>query len=191
MRFLLSAFAGFIIFFCAQAFAGGPVFDANIFYFSDTFTYSSTTTTVKRTMWDFCLCMNLSKKGQLVLGWNYDSMAFDDNPGTATKLTVSDMGPKIIYYVNKDRTIPIGFTYDLITKGQYTAGTAQAVELRGSAMKVDFGYTPEISEGFLMGFKFNYYKPSFAESVQNTTITKTTNSRAVIYPTFSMTYRFD
>ncbi len=190
MRFLLKSIVSLL---CLAPSVGvcGALIDANVFYFSDAFAYSEETTTFNRTMWDFFIGMGLNKKNAYVLGWNYDSMSFDDNPGTATKLTVTDMGPKFLAYLNKERTWVIGFTYNLITKGKYTEGSAAAVELRGSAMKVEVGYTPEVSEGILIGAKLNYYKASFNETVVNESITKATNGRTVIYPTLSFTVRWD
>jgi hypothetical protein len=168
----------------------GAVVDANIFYFSDTFAYD-TTSTYNRTLWDFFVGMGLTKKNQYIIGWNYDSMSFEDDPGTPTKLSVTDMGPKFMVYFDKERTWVFGFTYDLITKGKYSSGSGTSTELRGSALKVEAGYTPPITETILMGFKINYYKASFAEKVIDTSITKKATSRTAIYPSLSFTMRWD
>src|SRR6185312_1372424 len=95
-------------------------FDADVFYYSDSFAYGGTTSTYKRLMWDFAIGLELAKKSHWILGWNYDSMSFDENPGTETKLTVTDMGPKLTYYFDKDRTWLLAFSYGLVTKGNYT-----------------------------------------------------------------------
>ena len=168
-----------------------PVFDLNLFYFSDTMLYSSSNTGTTRTFYDVMVGMPIAGKGRWVLGWNYDSMSFLDNPGTTTKLSVTDMGPKLIYYVDKDRTWLLGLTYNLITKGTYDPG-GSSTELRGTSLRVEFGYTPHMTESLLMGAKLNYYKASFNEEVTNqTSLAKTTNGRTVIYPSFAITYRFD
>lgn len=190
--FFRSLALGFVLLILSpQTAKADVVVDLGAFYYSDTFVYSSVSSSYSRMLIDVSFGMSLGKKGRWVLAWNYDSMALTESPaGVANKLTVTDMGPKITYYLDKDCTLPFSFTYDLITKGKYQAGSAAAVELRGTAMKVDFGYTPEVSEGLFLGAKINYYKPSFNESVINTSITKTSNSRTVIYPSFSLTYRF-
>jgi hypothetical protein len=134
--------------------------------------------------------MNLSKKGQWVLGWNYDSMSFSDNPGVITTVAITDMGPKVTYYIDKARTWSLAVTYDLITKAAYnSAGTI--TELRGTAIKVEAGYTPEMWDGILMGAKINYYKPTFAEEIVSTSLTKVAYGRAVIYPSFAFIFRWD
>jgi hypothetical protein len=174
-----------------SAFAVTPVFDLDIFYFNDAFAYSSSTSTYHRMFWDFMAGMPVAGKGRWVLGWNYDSMSFTDNPGTAETLSITDMGPKLVYYADKDRTWVIGAMYGLISTGSYNPGTT-ASQLRGSSMRIEAGYTPHMTDSLLMGAKLVWYKASFKEEVTNeTSLAKVTDGRTVIYPVFAMTYRFD
>jgi hypothetical protein len=181
-----------LIFMSAHARAADFVFDANVFYFTDDFTYDDTPNTYSRLMWDVTPAFTLTKKGRFVLGWNYASYTFTENPGTETSLTVTDMGPKFMYYLNKDKTWVFAFTYNLITKADYTAAGASATELRGSSMKGEFGYMPMMWERVYMGAKLNYYQASFNEEITGeTALDQVSHSRTVIYPTFAMTIRWD
>lgn len=170
--------------------AAGFSFEANVFYFSDSMVYTGTTTTFGRTLWDLAPGMGLDHKNQIVLGWNYGSMSFTDNPGTVTTLTVTDMGPKLTMYLDKDRNWPFAFTYNLISTGNYSSGGSTA-QLRGTSMKAEFGYMAEMASGLLLGARINYYKASFNEQVINTTLTKMSNGRTAIYPTFSLVFRWE
>ncbi len=191
MRLWLNALLISVALATPVAFAVTPVFDINVFYFTDTFTYSSADSAYKRTFYDFMAGFGLTKKRSFVLGWNYDSMTFSDNPGAETSLKITDMGPKFVYYFDKDRTWVVAFTYNLITKGTYSSG-ATTSELRGSSMKAEAGYLPMMWENVFMGAKLNYYKATFNEEITNTTtLTPVSNSRTVIYPSFSMTIRWD
>lgn len=168
-----------------------PVFDINVFYFTDTFTYSEADSVYKRTFYDIMVGFPLTKKRRVVLGWNYSSMTFSDNPGTETSLKISDMGPKLMWYLDKDRTWVIGFTYNLITKGDYSSG-ATTTELRGKSMRAEFGYLPMMFENVFIGAKLNYYKATLDEEIVNeTALNQVSNSRTAIYPSFSMTIRWD
>lgn len=172
------------------ALAAPPVIDANLFYFSDSFTYE-TDSSNSRMMWDIMVGIPISKKGRWVLGWNYDSLSFTDKPTTETTLTVTDMGPKLIYYFDKHKTWAVGLTYNLITKGTYTSGSTNT-DLRGTSMKFEAGYLPMMWENVFIGAKINYYKPSFTEEVTNTTqLEQVSYSRTTIYPSFAFTFRFD
>jgi hypothetical protein len=187
MRFL---FLAALVFGAAQASAVQFAFDVDVFYFTDSFANNGTTSSYGRTMWDVAPMVGLDNKGTILIGWNYDSMSFTDTPsGTTTSLTVTDMGPKIVYYFNKSRTWVVAFTYDLITKANYSSGSTTA-ELRGTAMKGELGYMPEMFENIFIGAKINYYKATFSEQVVSTTLTKVTDGRTLIYPTFSATFRF-
>ena len=180
------------IFLCAGlgAHAITPVFDVNVFYFTDTMTYSSTDYAYKRTFYDFMVGFAVTKSKKFIVGWNYDSMSFSDNPGTETTLKITDMGPKLVYYFDKARTWSAGFTYNLITKGDYSTGTA--TELRGKSMRFEAGYLPMMWENVFLGAKIVYYKASFNEEITNSTaIADVTDSRTAIYPEFAMTIRFD
>lgn len=174
----------------AHAFA--PVFDGNVFYFTDSLVYDSATSAYNRTFFDFMLGIPLTKSGSFVVGWNYDSYSFIDNPETATTLKISGMGPKFVWALDKEKTCVVSFTYNLITKGTYTPAGGTASELRGSSMRAEFGYQPAIGENFFLGPKLNYYKATFTEEVTGeTTLTKVTDSRTSIYPSLGFTYRFD
>lgn len=180
-----------LIFLSTAASAVMPVFDINVFYFTDGLTYSNVESTYKRTFYDLTVAMPVTKSRRWVLGWNYGSMTFSDNPGTETSLKITDMGPKLMYYLNKDRTWIVGLTYNLISTGDYSSG-ATVTELRGTSMKFEAGYTPMMWENVMMGAKLNYYKATFKEEVTNqTSLSQVSNSRTTIYPSFSMTIRFD
>lgn len=179
------------ILFCENSRAVTPVIDVNLFYFTDTLTYSSANSDYKRTFYDLMVGVPLTKSRRIVIGWNYASMTYSDNPGTETSLKITDMGPKLMYYLNKDRTWVVAFTYNLISTGTYSSGGTET-ELRGTSMKVEAGYMPEMWEDILMGAKLNYYKATFKEEVTNqTSLSQVSNSRTSIYPSFSFTFRFD
>lgn len=173
-----------------SAAAVAPVLDVNAFYYSDAFTYSNVESTYKRTMWDLLLGFNVNKRGSWVMGWNYASSTLAENPGTETSLTVKDMGPKVLAFLDKDRSWILGVTYNLITTADYASGST-TTELRGTSLKAELGYMAQMSDVFVMGARLNWYKPSFKEEIDNTTLTDVTHSRAVIYPSFSFTLRFE
>lgn len=168
-----------------------PNFDINLFYFTDTFTYEGGESAYSRLMWDLAVGMNITKKGRWVLGWNYGSYSLTENPGTETSLAITDMGPKLTYYFNRDRTWVIALTYNLITTADYSSGGA-STELRGTSLKGEMGYMPMMWENVYMGAKLNYYKADFKEEITNeTSLAQVTTGRALIYPTFAVMIRWD
>jgi hypothetical protein len=175
-----------------RAAAAPPIIDANVFYFSDDFSYNDTSSSYSRTMYDLAVGLTLTKKGRWALAWNYASYSLSETPDTQeTSLSITDMGPKIFYYLDKDKTWVIAFTYNLITTADYSDGAGESTELRGSSMKAEAGYLPMMWEGIYMGAKLNYYKASFKEEITGqTSLEQVTHARTVIYPSFSMTVRW-
>ncbi len=180
----------FMVVFSRGAHAVVPVMDANVFYFTDAFTYDSDNYSYRRLLWDFTLGLNLDKRGSWVLGWAYSASTFSDNPGTETSLTVTDMGPKVTWYLNKDRNWVLGLIYNLITKANYSSGSTVS-ELRGSSMKVEAGYMYSMWDTVSVGAKINWYKLSFNEEIVDTSLSQVTHARTIIYPSFSFTIRWE
>ncbi|HMN67653.1 MAG TPA: hypothetical protein PKC28_03860 [Bdellovibrionales bacterium] len=109
-----------------------------------------------------------------------------------TSLVITDMGPKVIYYLEKARNWQAAVTYNLIGRANYTAPGAEATELRGTSYKFEIGYLGQMWDKVFMGAKINYYSASFAEEISGeTSIEKVTHGRAVIYPSFAMTIRWE
>lgn len=179
---------------CYSSAHADVIIDGNIFYLSDSYVKDETSS-YSRMMWDAYIGINLTKKGSLSLGWCYNSVSFVDPGATQSEtntLTATGMGPKLLYFLDKEHTWSIGFVYDLVLTGKDKTGSADTIELRGTAMKGEFGFTPQISESFYLGLRINYYKGTFAEKIENeTTLTKVSYSRTAIYPSISFVMRFE
>lgn len=161
--------------------------DFNFVYFSDTLTESSTST-MTRTFYDLSLGINIDKKGQYTLGWNYGSVSANSTISTTTTFALTEMGPKFNWHIDKERHWNFSCTYNLIVNAQYNDGSTTS-KWRGTSIKADFGYAPNISESFYAGVKLNYYQASFAEEVTSTTLTTISYSRGIIYPSLFIAYR--
>lgn len=187
--FLLSAV--FILALPGRADAILPMINADAFYLSDSFTYSSSSTTVGRTFWDIMVGLPLTAKDRIVLGWNYGSYSFSDNPGTAKSLTVSDMGPELFLFVDNDRLWGVEFAYGLVTSASYNSGSTTTT-LKGSSLRAGLSRVVPITETFLLGAKLTYYQVSLNEEVTGgTTLATVSDSRTLIYPSFTFTFRFE
>lgn len=165
--------------------------DFNGFYLSDSLKISSQNTSTKM-FTDFALMLNLDRKGTIVAGWNYGIISVSESGSSTSDFSVSEMGPKFGWYMDKAREWYLGLTYNLQSTATYSASGSSEAEWRGTSLKVEAGWTPQVSEGFYIGLKLNYYAASFSESLTGTTdYSVISNSRSMIYPSISMTYRLD
>lgn len=175
-------------FFLLGASAQALTFDLNVFYLSDTLA-ASTDSSYKRTIYDGAIMLNLTKKGDVVMGWSYLKASATEETTTTTEYSSTEMGPRIGFYIDKAYLWGLFFTYNLIATATYNSGTEE--EWRGTSMKGELAFLPTWGEGFQAGFKINYHKASYTEKVTTTTLTEVDRGRTMIYPSFAMTYRFD
>lgn len=170
-----------------------PVFDINVFYFTDAMAHS-TDSAYARTFYDFMIGFPVTKKKSFVVGWNYDVMSYSDDAGggSPTTLSITDMGPKFAYYLDKSRTWVAALTYNLITTGTYSPAGGTSTELRGTSLRFEAGYTPMMWTNVYIGAKIVYYKATFNEEITgNTALEQVSYGRTSIYPAFAMTIRWD
>ena len=157
------------------------LFDLNAFYFSDGLD-SGTENTNNRMFLEFSGAIDLSKKGQIILGWAYTMLTYKAE-GTATlEASTADTGPKIGWFLDKQRTWSACFTYNLFANTTFDDGSGE-VRWRGKSYKADFG------ESLALGMRINYYSASYSEQFDaSDTFSQISNSQGAIFPSLSMTY---
>jgi hypothetical protein len=187
---LLLAFALILLSPKAHAF----ITDLNFFYYSDSFKIASATTQ-SRIFGDLAIGVDLDKKGRFYVAWNIGYVsAADTDAATSTNTTFSvlEMGPKLGYFLDKDKiwSLALTYNYNLLVIGTYSnGGTAET--WRGSSIKFELGYTPQVSESFWVGVKLIYHSQSFNEKIVGSSdYTQVAYTRAMIYPALNLSWRF-
>jgi hypothetical protein len=171
----------------ANAFAGAA-FDLNSLYFKDT-----TTTTAAQsqadTIYAFFAGFSLSSKSRFYLGWNYASYSTTATPttGLATTYASKQMGPAVMYFLDKDHNWHTSFAYNISTKADYKAGAAAAQKWTGTGMAADIGYQYYFGESFALGVRLNYSKSTYTQKLVGTTATDVSYSKVLIYPSIALT----
>jgi hypothetical protein len=175
------------VLFSGQAMASS--LDANFFYFSDSLAESITTSST-HTYFDLSAMMNVDKRGNFQVGWSYSSFSVATTGTADTTYAATEMGPRLGWLIDKNLTWGLFVTYNLQTAATYETTSSNAT-WRGTSLKGEFGYTPAVSENLFMGAKLVYYAPSYTEQLVGTTTFSTISySRAIIYPAFSIIYRW-
>lgn len=190
-RAIVSHIAKFLLAFLTVA--GGSAqaltLDANLFYLSDALTTTGDRTATSL-FWDLAVTINMDKKGYWVIGWAYNSMTITETGSTSADFTLTEMGPKVGYYIDKAKVWSIFLVYSFQSQADFSDATSTA-EWRGTSYKAEFGFTPAFTESFHAGVKLNYYQANFSEQfVSGTTFSTISNARSIIYPTVAFVYRF-
>ncbi len=171
-----------------QSRAGGFM-ELNAFYFSDAATVSTTSTRTEM-LFDGCLGFDIDKTGMYQVGWNYSSHSVSDASTTTTTYTSAQMGPKFVFYFNKERTWALAGAYNLITTATYSTGGSTAEKWRGTSMNIEFGYGLPLSEAMRLGLRLIYSAASYTEVVTTSSLTTVSYARTLIYPAIHMSFHF-
>jgi len=151
---------------------------------------STNNSTQSKTLYDFSILMTSEGKHAFGIGWTYAGVSTSDETSTSTTYGSTETGPKFSYLFGRDKNWYLGLIYNFTATAKFKDANGEA-EWRGTSYKAEFGFMPRITTKFSVGIKFNYHSANYNEQVTNsTTLTKTTNTKTMIYPTLSMLYDF-
>lgn len=169
--------------------AKAVVAELGLFYFTDDLSSTSNFST-SRTIYDFSVLMTSEGRRLLGIGWNYVGVSSEEGATTMTTYSSTETGPKFTYMFGREQDWYVGLAYNLLAKAQFSDTNGEA-EWRGTSLKGEFGYLPKINNRLNVGVKLVYHQASYNEQITNTTtLTQTTNTKTMIYPTFSMIFKF-
>jgi hypothetical protein len=170
--------------------AQAGMLDLNLFYTSDSLTNASSSTYGK-TFYDFVAALNIDHKGAYQIGWSYGSYSSTETTaGATTTYAATQMGPKIIFSLNKDHNWLLGLTYNILSSASFQAGAAPAETWRGTAYAADIGYHQLITESLMMGLRLNYSASTYTEKLIGTAYSTVSYTRSFIYPSFAISFVF-
>ena len=161
--------------------------DFNAFYFSDKLT-QSTSSTDTRLASDVSIGLSLVREEWLFIAASIMSANSDD--GGAIDWSSTDMGLRLIWFIDRLKQWGLGVAYHLSAKGTYESGPSKEY-WRGSSYKIDIGYTPLLFHKIYMGLRVNYYYAEYDESsTDNITFAVERNSKSMLYPSIYLGFRF-
>lgn len=173
----------FILILSSQSWA--QFIDINAFSFSDSFK-SDENTVHSRSIVDLGIGTLMGKSDSMMWGISYGSSSFvDQMTATTSTFTITDIGIKFGLFWTKQKSFFNTITYNIQSNAKYNDGT-NTVDLRGTSIKFDLGYSFWPSETLGIAFKIVYYAPSFKESVASGSLTLVNYSRSLVYPVFNL-----
>lgn len=164
--------------------------DGNLFYFSDSFK-STATTTATYMATDASININLDKRGGWAIGWSYLMISTAQKTTGNSTFAAADMGPRVSWFMNKSRTFGLGVVYNLIANTTYKGPDGgNTLKWRGTSIKADIGYSAQVNESMSLGMRINYYSAQWNEQLVGAEdFSKITYARGWIYP--SVYFRWD
>lgn len=173
----------------STASAKSVVTELGLFYFTDDLSSTSNFST-SRTIYDVSVLMTSEGRKILGIGWNYVGVSSEEGSTAMTTYSSTETGPKFTYMFGREQDWYLGLAYNLLAKAQFSDANGEA-EWRGTSLKGEFGFIPKINNRLNAGVKLVYHQASYNEQITNTTtLTQTTNTKTMIYPTFSLVFKF-
>ena len=156
--------------------------ELNTFYSSDALATPSSTSDSK-IYYEGCLGFGIDKGGRYLVGWNYSAFSKTDSGTASTTYTSTQMGPRFIFMLGKEKQWSIGAGYYLVTTGDYNASGTDK-QLTGTAFKVDAGYNFPITEGLMLGLRLNYSSATYTSQLVGGSYSAISDTATLIYPSF-------
>lgn len=135
---------------------------------------------------------SLDKSNRLFLGqsihmWSKTHKA--SQGGAESDISITELGPRILYYFNDERTWMVSLVYNPYARGTRTIN-GQEEELSGSGYLLNFAYQIKISKSLFLGASVNYHSFSVSKSSVNNTETEVSQSYTSMMPMLDISFRF-
>lgn len=183
-----TAFNGYMIgfaAFCALFFTARSAqayIELNAFYLSDSLATTSTTASTKMFV-EGSVGFAIDRKGSYLVGWNYSLYSTSDSGSSTDTYSSTQMGPRFLFMLDKEHHWSLGLGYYLVTTASFNLGGSGEQQWKGSAFKVDAGYSMDLTETVKMGLRLNYSSATYSEQlVGDTDYSKVSYSRSHIFP---------
>lgn len=162
----------------------------SFFYYSDNdndqnFKYS----TMRNSL---MLGAELSKDSNMILGWNammWNRNYTADSSSEKVPVSMTELGPKIIYFWGDERVFYNSLTWNPYAKGNRTVSGVKE-DISGYSILANAGFAFKITKVFRGGFAINYHTLKISEKTVGTTTTKLSQSYNTIYPSVEFSYLF-
>ncbi len=129
-------------------------------------------------------------KTQLYIGQNVTIFSNEFKTATTTKINTLELGPRVTYYFNTDKTIFTTVAWNPYAKGKRTTLTGTTEEISGYGLLAGLGYELKLSRNFFLGASLMYHSLNVSESVVNSVATKVSQSYTSITPMINLSLRF-
>lgn len=164
--------------------------ELNGFYSSESLT-AGTNATNSRMFFDFSIGFAVDKKARYLVGWNYSMHSAADGTSTTQTYSSTQMGPRFIWFVDKDNSWSLGLGYYLVTNATFDSGGGTTEKWKGTAIKADFGYNFAVGSQSYAGIRLNYSMANYNEKlVGETTYSTVSYSKTAMYPSIYYIFVF-
>lgn len=137
----------------------------------------------------FFIGASFDSKEKFVVGQNISIVSTQYKTATTDKLSTTELGPRLNYYINNERNYFVTLAWNPFAKGKRTvAGIAE--DISGWSYLAALGAVLKMGNSFYLGASLNYHSLSITKSIVGSTVTTVTDSYSSIMPMLNISFRF-
>lgn len=132
---------------------------------------------------------SFDSKEKIVVGQNVSIVSNQFKTTTTDKLSTTELGPRLNYYFNEDKTFFAAITWNPYAKGKRTAAGVSE-EISGWSYLLSMGAVSKLGNNFYLGASLNYHSLAISKAIAGTTATTVNNTYTSLMPMLNISMRF-
>jgi len=133
---------------------------------------------------------SIGSKGQLYIGQNFSYQTTTYKTTGTDKISALELGPRLNYYFNADKTVLLMLAWNPYAKGTRTTSAGATQDVSGWSYLAGLGYEIKINRAFYVGASIMYHSINLTKYEVDSTSTEVSQSYTSISPMINMSFRF-
>ena len=133
---------------------------------------------------------SVGKRDQLYIGQNFSYQTTTYKTTGNDKISALELGPRLNYYFNADKTVLFMLAWNPYAKGTRTTAAGASQEVSGWSYLAGLGYEIKINSSFYAGASIMYHSLNITKYEVNSTSTTVSQAYTSISPMINMSFRF-
>lgn len=132
---------------------------------------------------------SFDNKEKFVVGQNISLVSGSYKTTTTDKLTTTELGPRLNYYINEEKSFFIALAWNPYAKGTRTvAGISE--DISGWSYLFAAGAVLKMNNNFYLGGSINYHALTITKSIVTTVASNVNNAYTSLMPMLNISIRF-
>lgn len=133
---------------------------------------------------------SIGSKDLLYIGQNISYQSTQYKTSGTDKISALELGPRLNYYFNTDKTVLLMLAWNPYAKGSRTTSAGASQDISGWSYLAGLGYEVRMSRGFYLGASIMYHALNVTEYEVNNTTTEVSETYSSITPMINLSFRF-
>lgn len=133
---------------------------------------------------------SIGSKDQLYLGQNFSYQSKTYKTSTSDEISTMELGPRLNYYFNTEKTILLILAWNPYAKGTRSASGGATQDISGWSYLTGLGYEIKLNRSFYLGASLIYHCLNISKYEINNASTEVSQAYTSLMPMINMSFRF-